>query len=286
MSKFAWCSDIHLDSLRLLGGAPDEKTLIKFSESLVAKDDPTSIIISGDISNSSELIYHLSVMERVVQRPIYFVLGNHDFWGSSFDAVRAQLKEVERHSHFLRYLTHSSYIQITPATALVGHDGWYDAGYGDWRRSSFMMYDWYKIHDFIPDMGASPTGGKAKDAIAAVVARSRSLAEAAANHVATGIKSALRYHKSIIINTHMPPFEKAHIYRGVIGAPDAQPWYTSKVMGDMILDAARSNPTVRFTVLSGHTHGEFNGRIASNVYCHVAGAEYGSPCLAKLIEVA
>lgn len=285
MAKFAWCSDIHLDNLRR-DGRPDEAALIRFSESLI-KDDPSGIIITGDISTAAELVYHLSVMERVVERPIYYVLGNHDFWGSSFDAVRTQLREVGKHTQYLRYLTDLPYIPVTTATAVVGHDGWYDARNGDYRGSSFLMYDWYKIQDFLSDMSQKPgPNGLPQDTMNAVVTRCRNIADAAARQIADGIKGALRYHKSIIIATHVPPFERSHIYGGKIGDKHAQPWYTSRVMGEMILEAAKQNPSVRFTVLAGHTHGRFDGQIANNVYCHVAGAEYGSPRLADLIEVA
>ena len=87
MSKYGWATDVHLDFVK-----NDERKLIAFSESLI-KDNPTGIFLTGDISIAKQLIYHLSVIEKVVQRPIYFVLGNHDYYGASTEQVRKAMRE-------------------------------------------------------------------------------------------------------------------------------------------------------------------------------------------------
>ena len=81
MSKFGWATDIHLDFL-----GDDNKRLIEFAEGLV-RESPTGLFLTGDLSVTQKLVYHLSAIERVVQRPIYFVLGNHDFYGINQSCV-------------------------------------------------------------------------------------------------------------------------------------------------------------------------------------------------------
>jgi 3',5'-cyclic-AMP phosphodiesterase len=76
MSSYAWATDTHLDFLK-----DDNQRLIQFAESLVLTN-PTGIFLTGDISVASKLVFHLSAIERVVQRPIYYTLGNHDYYGS------------------------------------------------------------------------------------------------------------------------------------------------------------------------------------------------------------
>ena len=270
MARYAWATDVHLDFLR-----GNQARLIQFAESLV-KDGPEGILLTGDLSTAKDLVFHLSAIERVVQRPVYFVLGNHDYYGSSIELVRKTMKELTNVSGHLRYLPTMPYIALTPATAVVGHDGWYDALIGDWQNSNFEMSDWHYISEF-----AAVNGNKAS-----IVNEARKQALEAVQHVHDGIKKAVRYHKNIVVLTHFVPFKQAHIYNGRIGDDNAQPWFTSKMMGDMLLDAAKAFPTHHFKVLAGHTHGKFDGKIANNLEVHVGGAEYNQPGLQGYIEVA
>lgn len=270
MAKYAWASDIHLDFLR-----GDDQRLIKFAESLVV-DNPTGVFLTGDLSTAKHLVYHLSALERVVQRPVYFVLGNHDYYGAGIEPVRKAMRELSNSSGFLRYMPLMPYYTLSAATGLVGHDGWYDAAYGDWQNSSFGMSDWTAIQDFIPVNGNKAT----------VVAQARKLAHEGVTHVHNGIKQAVRHHKNVVVLTHVPPFPQAHVHEGKQGDSHAMPWFTSKLMGDMLMDASKAFPTHQFTVLCGHTHGQWSGKITNNLTVHVAGAEYDQPQLQGTIEVA
>lgn len=269
MHNYAWATDTHLDFLR-----DDARRIIEFGEQLVARS-PTGVLLTGDISVARQLVFHLSALERVVQRPIYFVLGNHDYFGSGTEEVRKQMRELSNVSPFLRYMPCVPYLALSPSTAVVGHDGWYDALYGDWQGSGFTMTDWSAIHDF-----KQVNGNKAT-----IVSLARKLAHEGVKHVHDGIKKAVRYHKNVVVLTHFPPFKESHVYEGRVGDDHAQPWFTSKMMGDMLLDASRVFPQHNFTVLCGHTHGKWDGQVASNLSVHVGAAEYNQPVLQGLIEV-
>lgn len=269
MAPYAWATDIHLD---FLGGDPQR--LIHFAESLVAQN-PTGLFLTGDLSTGKELVYHLSALEKIVQRPIYFVLGNHDYYGTSIEETRKTMKELSNASAFLRYMPTMPYYALTPATAVIGHDGWYDAIHGDWQKSDFEMNDWRAIKEF-----AEVRGNKAT-----IVAEARRLAHEAVTHVHNGIKQAVRYHRNLIILMHVPPYKESHIYQGKIGDDYAQPWFTSKLMGDMLTQASQAFPNHNFTVLAGHTHGKYTGKVADNLIVNVGGAEYYRPQLQGLVEV-
>lgn len=270
MAKYAWATDVHLDFL-----ANNPQAIVKFAESLVV-DNPTGVFLTGDIATAKVLVYNLSALERVVQRPIYFVLGNHDYYGSNFVDVRKAMHEVSNVSPFLRYMPTMPYLALSPSTAVVGHDGWYDAMYGNWRDNSFSLNDWTAIHEFREVNGNRAT----------IVETARKFAHEAVLHVQNSIKQATRYHKNIVVLTHFPPFKESHIFEGRQGDDAALPWYTSKMMGDMLLAAAKAYPTHTFTVLAGHTHGQYMGKFADNLLVHVGGAVYGQPKLQGLIEVA
>lgn len=280
MMKYAWTTDCHLDH------TDRDDALVAFAQSLVVTE-PAGVFITGDISNANKLVYHLSVIERVVQRPVFFVLGNHDYYGGEIESVRKSMRELSNMSQFLKYLPLSPYVALSPSTALVGHDGWYDAYHGDGTRSRFMMNDWVCIKDFVPHSGGASfmrLNGNLRDRDA-LIAHARKLAHEGVLHVHNGIKSAARYHNHVVVLTHYPPFRESHIYGGKIGDDETQPWFTSKMMGDMLLDAAKAFPNTRFTVLAGHTHGRYDGKFAPNLEVHVGGADYGRPQLAGLIEI-
>lgn len=269
MAKYAWATDIHLDFL-----GDDSQRLIQFAESLITQS-PTGIFLTGDLSMAKSLVYHLSAIEKVVQRPIYFVLGNHDYYASSIEQVRKAMRELTNASPFLRYMPTMPYYALTPQTAVIGHDGWYDGYHGDAVASTFIMNDWRAIKEFADVNGSRAT----------IITQARKLAHEGVTHVHNAIKQAVRYHKNLIILTHFPPFRESHIYNGKIGDDNAQPWFTSKMMGDMLLDASKSFPGHTFTVLAGHTHGKYTGKIRDNLIVNVGGAEYYQPQLQGIVEV-
>lgn len=278
MAKYVWVSDIHLDHIE------SNRDLIGFFESTI-KNDPDGILISGDISNSKSLTYHLSAFEKVVQRQIMFVLGNHDYYGSDIESVRKEMKIVSNRSQYLKYLPLSQYSVLTPNTALVGHDGWYDGLYGSAADSNVMMNDWVMIADLVPP-GAKTSIDVAnmlqdrKPVLMQIIQRQ---AHKAMIHVQNGIKSATKYHKNIIVMTHIPPFPIERFRNS--DDEDYYPWYASKLMGDMLLSAAKFYPNHHFTVLCGHCHTKSEIKLSNNLILKSASAQYGSPKICELINV-
>jgi Icc protein len=270
MAKYSWATDVHLDFV-------SDQQVVAFASSLI-ESEPEGVIITGDISTAETLVRHLSIIESVVKRPIYFVLGNHDYYGGSIEGVRSTMKELSNISQYLRYLPLTQHVSISPGTCLIGHDGWYDAGNGDWKKSDFQMTDWTHIKEF----AQVSAGGRN---VQQVVSVAKKLAHEGTLHIHNSIKAATRYYKKIVIATHVPPFPETHLYKGKMGDDKAQPWFTSKMLGDMLLDASKAFPDTSFTVLAGHTHGEFSGQITNNLFVHVGAAEYRQPKLQKIVEL-
>lgn len=272
MTKLAWVTDLHFDFLR-------DEHIKHFSES-IAQTGAEAVVVSGDISVTQKLVYHLSLLESVVKRPVYFVLGNHDYYGGSIQAVRDKMKELTNISQYLRYLPVTPYVALSSTTAIVGHDGWYDAQFGNPLTSNFVMNDWSRIHEFVPARGQKNE----------IITIARGLAHKGVMHVHDAIKAAVKYYSHIVVVTHFPPFKEAHLYKGKVGDDNAQPWYTSKMMGDMLMSAAKAFPNVKFTVLSGHTHGKYQGQHAPNLIVNVGGwqpgeRDYGNPVIQGIITV-
>lgn len=280
-------TDIHLDHLERSGG------LSHVRDNFVRKigKDVDGIIITGDISLATSIVNHLEIIDSIVDKPVYFVLGNHDFYKGSFQDTRQEVINCAAASKNLHYMTSKSFISLTPDTALVGHDGWYDGYHGDAISSPYIMSDWLQIMEYV-NAGALhkfptqiPTQFHVRPNLGIILGLSRQQAMNAAEHVLVNATLAAKTHKSVFIMTHVPPFLDMYTRRPTDGEVSAAPWYTSKFMGDTITAIANLHPTVRFDVFCGHTHAKKDVQVLNNVFGHVGPSAYGSPQCAGIIAV-
>jgi predicted MPP superfamily phosphohydrolase len=280
--RITWLTDIHLDFIT----SPDDiRSSIKNLDifcSLILRENPDACLITGDLSRHPFLKDHLLALENRLQIPIYFVLGNHDFWGSDIATTRKLMIELTESSDNITYLPVTNYFVLNNSTVLIGHDGWYDALYAEPQFSNFIMNDWMRIGDFV-NAGSIVNKRVNLDSIIRIA---RNQASLAANHVSTAINEAIvrKNPKKIIIATHVPPFvQPLQNSRGSLS--DKSPWYASKIMGNMLLSIAKVNQSVQFEVFCGHCHNEYDGKITSNILLHSGGAEYSQPQPQKTIEI-
>jgi 3',5'-cyclic-AMP phosphodiesterase len=287
LTRYAFLTDIHLDCL------PAAK-LESFLQSLSDQSaDVDGYLISGDISTSPLLEKHLRLLLTACEKSIVFCLGNHDFWYGSIENIRRNAHVMSRESSLdwpcLYYVNSYQYIPLTPKTAVVGHDGWYDGLYGNAKGSNFLMNDWWNIKEF-NDVSRTTVNkfgsridwiGKQK-----VIELCQELASKAATHVKAGIRRAVvDGYENVIVLTHVPPWEEAHVHEGKPGGSEAAPWFTSRLMGDMLEGAAKRYPDVEFTVLCGHTHGRVDVAISQNLTCRVGGSDYVDPQTQFVLEI-
>lgn len=269
MTKLAFMSDLHLNFL-------SEELVINFARQ-VANANVDAIVISGDISEGQTIQHDLQVLESIIQRPIYFVCGNHDFYGDSIENMNKLLIQQQQKSSFLKYLPNMSYESLSPTTAIVGHNCWYDGFYGEPKQSSMFLNDWRLIKEFT-EVDAFFNVNKRLEVC-------RKLAETGMRHIHNGIKAASRYAKKIIVVSHFVPFPEAHYFRGRLGDKYSQPWYVSRMLGDLLVTAADTFPNIEFVSLCGHTHGECTLQKKNNLNVIVAGAEYTKPKVQCILNV-
>ena len=117
--RLAWLTDIHLNFL-------NAQRRRDFAESVV-DEEPDAVLIGGDISEAHDLAAHLKEMAQWLERPIYFVLGNHDFYRGSFEQVYSIARRLSQDEEHLTWLTEAGVVELTAHTALIDHDGWTDA---------------------------------------------------------------------------------------------------------------------------------------------------------------
>lgn len=271
--KLAWATDVHLDAVQ-----PEQ--LVSFGKDLV-KDNPDAILLSGDISTGRDIVGHLRMLQKHVQKPILFVLGNHDLWYSSIQRVDEELRQLCMSSENFVRLSQGSHRPLTPRTTLIGADGWYDLLNGTLGSGGVFMRDWVVIEDFLQ------TGiNFNRREISRIVPLCRSLAKLSADRVIRQAQTAIGDGASkLIIVTHIPPFPQVHTHENRPSTSDMHPFYTSRMMGEALLGLSVQFPHVEFEVFCGHTHGHWTGNIRDNLIVNVGAAEYGRPELQKTFVV-
>ncbi len=264
-TRLAWITDIHLDC----AGAP---ALSRFFASLWASA-PDAVVLSGDIAEAASLTRHLAELQQQTPAPLYFVLGNHDFYGGSLRRVREQVTQFTRQQPSLNYLTTSPLVELTPQTALFGHDGWADARLGNYERSYVMMHD-YRLIEELAQVGKRERWPLLK-----------SLGDEAAAEVQPRLIEALgRYPRAIFV-THVPPFAQSCWYDGRPSDEEWLPHFSCQAMGQMLLEVMRAHPHRQLTVLCGHTHGRAEFRPLENLTVWTGGAQYGDPQVERVFDV-
>lgn len=255
--RLAWATDVHLNFL-----SPEQ--IDRFCQALIA-DRPQAILLSGDISEAPSLERHLAKLAELVARPIYFVLGNHDFYRGGIERVRAGMTALGERLTTLHYLTRQVFLPLDSRTAIVGHDGWADGRAGNWEGSEVMLNDYLLIDELI-------TADKEDRR-----ARLQRLGDEAAAHLSRVLPLALERFERVIVLTHVPPFARACWHQGRVSDPDWLPHFTCVATGEVIEQAARAHPERQLVVLCGHTHSAGVARILPNLVVHTGGADYGAP---------
>lgn len=265
LNRLAWGTDLHFDHA---GAHARERFLAEVEES-----GAEALLLSGDLGEADTVAGFLEELEARLARPIYFVLGNHDFYGSSIERVRADVAGTARRARELHWLTAEGPIELSPTVGLVGHDGWSDARNGDWEDSRVKLTDYRLIQDL---------AGLDRDRLRAKL---QALGDEAAAHLGRVLPEAARRFAEVILVTHVPPFPLACLYEGRPADSVWLPHFTCGAVGEVLTRVMAEHPACRLTVLCGHTHCPARFHAAANIDVVTGGAEYGSPRLASLLEL-
>jgi 3',5'-cyclic AMP phosphodiesterase CpdA len=263
--RLAWLTDLHLDFV----------TAAAFSELVAEVRDtmPEALLVGGDTAEASGVLDRLCAFRDQLGVPVYFVLGNHDYYGSSLADVRRAVRETVSRERGLVWLSESSWVPLTARTALVGHDGWGDGGFGNALGTRVSLNDFLLIREL---------RCRARQEL---LRRLAVLGEEAAEHLAAELPAALRERQNLVVLTHVPPFREACWYQGSTSGDDWLPFFVCRAAGEVLLKAIQSHPEARATVLCGHTHGAGEAQLLPNLQVHTGGADYGSPRMQRIIEV-
>jgi len=268
--RLAWLTDIHLNFV-------DGIQRRRFLEP--AGDQSDAVAVSGDIGESHDVAEYLLEMDEFVGKPVYFVLGNHDFYRGSIAETRLRVAQVAKESRHLKYLTADSVIELTSKTAIIGHDGWADGRLGNYENTEVILNDHLMIAEisrWCDDLRVDKNG--LSETLFA-------LADEAARHFERLLEEATSNYEHVVAVTHVPPYKEAARHQGKTSGDDFLPYFACKAVGDVLTRIMQAHPQSTLTVLCGHTHGGGELRVLENLHVLTGEAQYGRPEIRRVLDV-
>lgn len=269
--RLAWITDPHFDHF-------PKRYPPTFGKYVADTYAPDALLITGDIALAENFSLTLIGIAQGLGKPVYFVLGNHDYYGQSFANVDDKAERLHKKYDPLTWLTQAGVVPLTDDTALVGNEGWYDAKWGHTDPIRIEMSDFSRIKDLnrFWRLQAASVGVR----VAAIIEYCQNRAEMLARDAERTLRDALVVFPKVIFATHVPPFPQNAVYEG----PDRKvyednydwlPFYTNKAMGDMLVRVAEEHPHREILVLCGHSHWAQDHEILPNLRCITGPAQYG-----------
>jgi 3',5'-cyclic-AMP phosphodiesterase len=255
--RLAWLTDLHLNFVD-----------VDYVDGLcrrIRDDGADAVLISGDIAEAPGVESYLEYLDHRLERPIYFVLGNHDFYRGSIAQVRARVADLCARSPRLHWLNGTGVVGLTAETGLIGHDGWADGRFGDYVGSDVFLNDYVLIEELA---NIDPQTR---------LERLHALGDAAAEHFRRVLPEAIARFRGVIAVTHVPPFREACWHDGQISDDAWLPHFAGKAVGEALAEIMSVHPDRELLVLCGHTHSSGEARILPNLTVCTGGAEYGRP---------
>lgn len=281
--RLSWATDIHLDQC-------DDEAFDRFITEVKAAR-PDGVCLTGDLSEAPRLQQDLIRVAEALEVPVYFVLGNHDYYHGSIAAVREQMAALSADLSLLHWLpaTPATGIALNANTRLIGHGSWGDGGNGNLRESWIRLQDFRKIAELNTANGntdaLSAEERRERPLSDALVQKLKDLGEEAARFLEPRLKNALQAAPQVFLLMHPPPFREACLYGTEVADDHWAPHFTCRAVGDMLQRVMSAHPQHRLTVLAGHTHNVHDAWVYPNIRVCVGAADYGSPRLANTFSL-
>lgn len=272
--RLVWVTDTHLDS------APEwlrSRTLVPRIDSL----EPDAVLITGDITTGKRIHRDLPWLARVLSGfPIYFVLGNHDYYGLGFSRVHEMVRATVSEHENLCWLSDEALVSLRSRSCLIGVKGWYSASFGDPSNMRFAL-DWRRI----PELASV-------DDLERVRLYS-DMAHDSAINVLSKLENAIVDHDTVYVATHFPPWREVAPEHPRLGRTIDDFWlsyHVNEPLGRAVEEFAAFHPEKRFIVLAGHTHLRKRALIRSNLECRVGRTlcweRFGDECVIDILTSA
>lgn len=263
--KLLWLTDTHLDHANSVSRQV-------FYEKLRSADYD-AVVITGDISISRMLATHLGELAQAcAPRKVYFLLGNHDFYGSSFEEVDQIAAACCAKHPNLQHLGQGEVVRLGANSALIGHRGWADGRAYGGKRSSRRSPDQDGIRDL-----------RYRSTCPAFWKMDR-LGRESGTYFRRVLPYALTSFRHVLVATHVPPFAQAVRFSGQPCDLSNLPHYVNATAGGVIQRVSQHFPRTKVTVLCGHAHHGNTVHIADNLEVRVGQVRKGAPTIQSVFD--
>lgn len=259
--RLAWATDVHLEFA--------EEAMRSIFAKEIVNQQADALLLTGDIANAKLIERLLKELQGRIGIPIYFNMGNHDFYGGHISLRRQWAEEITKSDVPLFWVEGMEPVELANDVCLVGVDGWGDGQLGSPYSSDVLLNDWDLIKEFLK-----------ADALYNREARMKLLrryGNRAGDTIRARLKEALPRFKHLLLMTHVPPWKEATWHEGAHSDDAWLPWFSCKAVGDVIVDEVGKHPDRVMTVICGHTHGRGYSKINKQIDVYTGGARYRSP---------
>lgn len=263
--RLGWLTDLHLNFVRT--------SVRRELYGRLRSEELDAVLVGGDTGEAESVLPLLSELAEEARVPVYFVLGNHDFYRGSIAEVREKVLRETAGSKWLHWLPASGVVQMTAQTALIGHDGWADGRCGDFFGSRVDLNDYILIREL--RLGQRELFAKLNE-----------LGDEAAAFLEQRAMEAAAEYRTTLVLTHAPPFREACWHEGAISDNEWLPHFVCQSAGERLAKVMQGLPERRMLVLCGHTHSPGFLQVLENLEVYTGGSRYGEPVLQRVLEVA
>lgn len=274
--RLAWLTDLHMNFVG------DEQRQRLYRE--LAATDADALLVSGDIAEADSFAAELRALKTAADCPVYFVLGNHDYYRNSIQAVREAALRLNQDDDQLIWLPAAGAVSLLDEhVVLLGHGGWGDGRAGDFFGSDVLLNDYLMIQELREATG--PIDRVSRQLPQSLYEQLNRLGDEAADSLDSGLDEALQKAEQIVVMMHVPPFHEACWHAGQLSDDNWAPHFVCQAAGQVLLRRMQAVPEKRMTVLCGHTHGAGQAQLLPNLTVITGGAEYGRPHVQCVVEV-
>lgn len=289
--RLGFVTDLHLDFVKTVVG---NGKLHRIGQT-IASVGLDALVVSGDIADG-HLKEYLPHFIEGVGKPVYFTLGNHDFWNSYEPHVWEAAREFDG------FLDKGLVVELTPTTALVGVTGWYDLRVGDYIASNVIMAEMGTMPRFKGlgpnyEMVRTSHGPRRRfmdwplERVHELARRCREFADDQTRAFLPALERAATSYAKVFIATHFPLWgeacwdAKGGLTRDNPDEVDWLPWSINAALGYKVQALAEDFPHVNFQVLSGHTHHYGEAQLLPNLWAYSGASNYGSSKKVKIWDL-
>ncbi|WP_165475086.1 metallophosphoesterase family protein [Legionella yabuuchiae] len=244
-----WLTDLHVNRL-------DKEQYIHLLERIQASE-AEAVWITGDIGDPPLNWRFLEDLFCKFTKPVYFVLGNHDYYHLQVDEARQKARNLSHAYPNAYYLTYESGFTLKD-NFIVGIGCWSNTGSIPLRENTWdsdSIKDLMRLN--LDDLNSKLNQLAEQDAAFLL------------QKCAAGIKKSI---KTIIIFTHIPPMEAMHGHYPVRTLEENRTIYYSFALSDALKQLLDTYPEINLRVYSGHLHQVQEYQITDRLQGYIAEA--------------